>query len=338
MYRRYIALALATVVLVSLISGCAAPKAVETPAEETTASVKGYKFGFLAGSVDPFYAEMERDALAAAERLGIELIFQIPSVWDPTLQTEMLDALVSRGDLDLIIIVPVDTNAMIEPMKRAYDAGIPLITVDAPLGDGDYSEGPDSFVLSYIGSDNYVGGWIAGQEMDRVLGGTGKVYIQNYDPGYEPTMFRENGFRDYIEQNTSIEIVGVDYNLAEPERAEQQTSALLQRERDLAGIFCTDCYATQGASLALKNAGMDKQVTVIGMDQPTPVTREQLETGVLGSMIAQRPGEMAYFAMMFGIAYLDGYDDLPKIVRTSWTAITPENLKDPDIATLFEEQ
>jgi ribose transport system substrate-binding protein len=337
MSRRCVTLTLIVVMLVSLVAGCAAPQVEEGAAGETGASAKRYKFGFLAGSVDPFYAEMERDAMAAAELLGIDLIFQIPSEWEPTLQTEMLDALVARGDLDLIIIVPVDTNAMIEPMKRAHDAGIPLITVDAPLDDGDYSEGPDSFVISYIGSDNYLGGWISGQEMERVLGGQGKVYIQNYDPGYEPTMLRENGFRDYIEQNTAIEIVGTDFNLAEPERAEQQTSALLQRERDLAGIFCTDCYATQGASLALKNAGMDQQVTVIGMDQPTPVTKEQLEKNVLGSMIAQRPGEMAYFAMMFGIAYLDGYDDLPKLVRTSWTAITPGDLEDPGIAKLFEE-
>jgi ribose transport system substrate-binding protein len=329
-------------ILLIVLSICACTAKTPEPKSEAIqpaapSMIKRYKIGFLAGSVDPFYAEMERDANKAAETLGVDLVFQIPKVWDPVVQTEMLDALIARGDLDLLIIVPVDTNAMIEPMKRAYDAGLPLITVDAPLDDGDYTEGPDSFVLSYIGSDNYIGGWTSGQEMDHILGGKGKVYIQNYDPGYEPTMLRENGFRDYITQNTSIEIVGSDYNLAEPERAEQQTSAILQKERDLTGIFTTDCYATEGASLALKNAGLENQVVIIGMDQPTPVTREQLEKGVLGSMIAQRPGEMAYYGIMFGIAYLDGQDDIPKMVRTKWTAITTEDLKDPIVLEKFKE-
>lgn len=74
------------------------------------------------------------------------------------------------------------------------------------------------------------------------------------------------------------------------------------------------------------------------MDQPTPVSRELLEKGVVKAMLAQKPGEMAYLAMLFGMAYLDGATDLPKQVLTSWTVFTPEDLKDSEKAKLFEEQ
>lgn len=138
-----------------------AAAAEPTTAPSTGGGVKPIKLGFLAGVQDPFYFTMQRGAEQAAADLGIELVTQIPQHWNTTDQTPMLDAMVARGDLDLIFMAPVDKEAMIAPMQKANDAGIPLITVDTFIGDGDYTSGPVTFPLSFIASDYKEGGVIA---------------------------------------------------------------------------------------------------------------------------------------------------------------------------------
>lgn len=133
------------------------------------------KIGFLPGVVDPFYQVMELGVNQAVADFGLEVVTQFPPDWAVSEQTPILEAYVARGDLDYIITAPVDKEQMIAPLQAAVDAGIKIITVDTFLGDGDYINGPVTFPLSYIGSDNVEGGRIAGRALAEKLGGKGKV-------------------------------------------------------------------------------------------------------------------------------------------------------------------
>ena len=163
-----------------------------------------YKIGFLAGVQDPFYFTMQRGAQQAAADLGVELVTQIPPKWNVTDQTPMLDAMVARGDLDAIFLAPVDKEGMIAPLQKAADAGIPIITVDTFIGDGDYVNGPVKFPLSFIASDNELGGKIACEALIKAIGGKGKIYIQNVKPGISSTDAREAGCKKVIEANPDV--------------------------------------------------------------------------------------------------------------------------------------
>ncbi len=90
-----------------------------------TKSTAGKKIGFLAGVQDPFYFTMQRGAQAASDRFGAELVVQIPDQWNATVQTPMLDAMVARGDLNFLFLAPVDKEAMIAPLQKASDSGLP---------------------------------------------------------------------------------------------------------------------------------------------------------------------------------------------------------------------
>src|SRR5512140_742382 len=108
-----------------------ATAAPATAAPATAApATKTIKIGFLAGVQDPFYTTMQRGAAQAAADLGVELVTQIPQAWNVTDQTPMLDAMVARGDLSFLFLAPVDSQAMIAPLQKANDAGLPLLTVD----------------------------------------------------------------------------------------------------------------------------------------------------------------------------------------------------------------
>jgi len=111
--------------------------------------------------------------------------------------------------------------------------------------------GPVTFPLSYIGSDNVEGGRIAGRALAEKLGGQGKVYIQNTNPGVSTTEQRGEGFMEAIAEFPDMELVGMDYNLDDANTSAEQTSAVLQREPELAGIFGVNVFSAIGAWVAL---------------------------------------------------------------------------------------
>ena len=91
-------------------------------------------------TTDAFYITMNKGAQAAADALGITVEFQGAEEFDPVLQSPVLDAVIARGP-DAILIAPTDSTQMIEPLRRAHEAGIPIITVDTFIDDGLYQDG-----------------------------------------------------------------------------------------------------------------------------------------------------------------------------------------------------
>jgi ribose transport system substrate-binding protein len=297
----------------------------------TTTAQDKPKIGFLPGVIDPFYQVMELGVNAAAADFGVEVVTQVPDTWGPTVQTPILDAMVARGDLDYLIIAPTDKEQMIAPLEAARDAGITIITVDTFLGDGDYVNGPVTFPLSYIGSDNVEGGRIAGRALGEALGGEGKVYIQNTNVGVSTTEQRSEGFREAIAEFPGIEIIGEDYNLDDANTSVEQTTAVLQREPELGGIFGVNVFSAQGAGTAVVNAGLGGAVNVVAFDA-TEFAIELLGQGVVSLVIAQKPYDMGYLAVEFAMADWRGVTSLPKRVPTGYAVITADNVDDPEIA------
>jgi ribose transport system substrate-binding protein len=307
------------------------PTEEAAPEPEPAAEAAAVKIGFLAGVQDPFYFTMQRGAQQAAADFGAELIVQIPEDWNATVQTPMLDAMVARGDLDFLFLAPVDKEAMIAPLQNASDTGLPIITNDTFIGDGDYVNGPVTFPISYIGSDNVLGGEIACNALAEAIGNTGKVYIQNVKPGISTTDQREEGCKLALEQYPDIELVGVDYNDDDPSKAQAQTEATLQRVPDLAGIFGTNVFSAQGAGQVVANQGLSGQVKVVAFDA-TEFAIEQLREGTVDLVIAQKPADMGYLAVAMAMANLDGVRSIPARIPTGYQVITADNVDDPEVA------
>jgi ribose transport system substrate-binding protein len=300
-----------------------------------TRKTGGLKIGFLAGTQDPFYTTMQRGAQAAADAFGADLITQIPQTWNVTAQTPMLDAMVARGDLNFLFLAPVDKDAMIAPLMKAHDAGLPLLTVDTFIGDGNYESGPITFPLSFIASDNYLGGEIACRALADAIGKTGKVYIQNVMVGISSTDAREKGCKDVLAaEYKNVTLVGVDYNDDDATKAQAQVEAQLQKNPDLAGIFGTNVFSAQGAGTVVKNKGLSGKVKVVAFDA-TKDAINMLRDGTVDLVIAQKPGDMGFFALEMAMAYLNGVTSIPKHIPTGYAVITRDNMDDPNIAKFF---
>ncbi|MBE3068089.1 MAG: substrate-binding domain-containing protein, partial [Chloroflexi bacterium] len=351
MYKKQVLVTLSlALVLAMLLASCGTPTATTTapatsvPATQapatsvpatTAPTTMTWKIGFLAGVQDPFYTTMQRGAAQAAADLGVELVTQIPQAWNVTDQTPMLDAMVARGDLNFLFLAPVDKDAMIAPLQKANDAGLPLLTVDTYIGDGDYANGPVTFPLSFIASDNYLGGQIACRALADSLDQTGKIYIQNVKVGISSTDAREKGCKDVLAaEYPNVTLVGVDYNDDDATKAQAQVEAMLQRTPDLGGIFGTNVFSAQGAGTVVKNKGLSGIVKVVAFDA-TKDAINMLSDGTVDLVIAQKPSDMGYLAVEMAVAYLNGVTSIPKHIPTGYAVITRDNMNDPDISQFF---
>jgi ribose transport system substrate-binding protein len=319
--RRFVAIASGALLALTL-----APATVSAQDEEAP------NIAFLPGVEDPFYRVMEKGIQAAAEDFGVEVqVAQFPATWGTSAQDPILSALKGQGNLDYIITAPVSTEEMIAPLQDAVDAGTKIITVDTFLGDGNYADGPVTFPLSYIGSDNQEGGRIACSAIAEAIGGEGKVYIQNTNPDVSSVSDRSIGCREVLGEFPGIEIVGEEYSLDVEDTAVQQTAAMLELHPDLAGIFGVNVFSAQGAGTAVLNAGLGGQVQIAAYDA-TQRAIELLNEGNVSLVLAQKPFDMGYLGVAFAMADHSGVTSLPKHVTTGFAIIDAENVADPEVA------
>jgi ribose transport system substrate-binding protein len=110
-------------------------------AGKAQAAGKSFTLALIPGlTTDAFYITMHRGAAAAAEALGIKLVFQGAPSFNPVEQVPVLDAVIARKP-DAILIAPTDKVQLVDPLKAAIAAGIPVITVDTYIGSGVYQTG-----------------------------------------------------------------------------------------------------------------------------------------------------------------------------------------------------
>lgn len=296
------------------------------------AADKTFKIGFVPGVADPFYYTMEKGAQAKAKELGVELIVgEYPKSWGPEAQVPIIEALIARGDIDLFFTAPTSTEALIPVLKKIHDKGIPVITVDTYIGDGDYTkESAYSFPLAFIGTDNVKGGEVVAEALAKMIGEKGKVMVENTNPDVSSVQGREKGFLAGMKKFPNIQVVGVEYCLDNQEKAQAQVAAMLQKHPDLAGVFGVNVFSAQGAYRAIVNAGLTGAVKVATWDATQDLINA-LKKGEVDLILAQMPGEMGSLCVEWGYKILKGEaKEIPnKKVVPGFFVFTKENVDDP---------
>ena len=152
-------------------------------------------------TADGFYVTMHHGAEAAAKAVGAELIYQGAAEWNVSLQVPVLDAVIAKKP-HAIMIAPTDKVQLIAPLKKAHDAGIAIVCVDTYIGTGVFQTGAGDadFPISYVASDNVLGGRMAARALAKAIGEKGKVYVSNVKPGISTTDQREEGFKDEMKK------------------------------------------------------------------------------------------------------------------------------------------
>ncbi len=296
------------------------------------AGAKTIKMAFMPGIADPFYFTMEKGAQAMAKELGVELIVgEYPKAWGPESQVPILEALIARGDIDLLLTAPTSSEALIPVLKKVHNKGIPVITVDTFIGDGDYNKKSDfSFPLAFIGTDNKLGGEVVAKSLAELIGNKGKVMIENTNPDTSSVVARGKGFTKGIDDISDVNVVAHEYCLDSQEKAQSQVSAILQKHPDLAGVFGVNVFSAQGAYRAIVNSGLKGSVKVATWDATEDLINA-LKIGEVDLVLAQKPGEIGSLAVEWGYKYLTKGTKIPnKKLVPGFFVFTKDNVNNPE--------
>jgi ribose transport system substrate-binding protein len=286
----------------------------------------------MPGVADPFYYTMEKGIRAKAKELGVNVVVgDYPDSWGPEKQVPNLQALMAKGGIDLLLIAPTSTTALVAPLKAIKDKGIAVITVDTYLGDGDYSKASDySFPLAYIGTDNKLGGKQVAEHLAKLIGEKGKVYVVNTNPDVSSVKDRGDGFKEGIAEFPNVKLVGMDYCLDNQQKAAELTTAALQKNPDIVGIFGVNVFSAQGAAQAVKNAGLAGAVKVASWDA-TQTLIDALKGGDIDLVLAQLPAEIGSLGIDAGYKYLSAKTMPPKKIIPGFQFFTKDNVNNADM-------
>jgi ribose transport system substrate-binding protein len=282
-------------------------------------------------TTDAFYITMRKGAEMAAKAVGCELLFQGGPEFNPTVQVPVLQAVIARKP-GAILIAPTDKQQLIAPLQQARDAGVPVITVDTFIDDGKYQDGagPGDFPLSYIATDNVLGGFLAGSALAATIGGRGKVYVSNVKPGISTTDQREEGFKLAMQQFPNITVLETQFNDNDANKAASQVQAVFARNQDLAGVFGANLFSAIGAADGVKALGRQGAIRVVAFDAPTRIV-DDLKSGLVDIAVAQHPAEIGYYGVMTAYAVMNG-QSVPPQIGTGSTIMTKANIDDPAVA------
>ena len=257
----------------------------------------------------PFFVDMRRGAQEAADRLGVQLQVQAAErEIDVEKQMQIVENLIQTG-IKVLCITPSGSREIISALVKAKAAGVPIIVVDTRI---DAGAAADAGVqpLTFIGSDNYEGGKLAGEHAIKVAGGSARVGILEGIPGHETGDSRLRGFRDAMKTAPGMAIVASQPANWERDQGFNVFQNMLQAHPEIDLVFAASDLMALGAVEAIAAAGKTGSIRVIGFDALDDA-KKAIAAGTMAASVAQFPYEMGKAAIESAVKAING-EPLPR--------------------------
>lgn len=268
---------------------------------------------------NPFFIDMQTGAEEAAKRLDVNLIVQAAErELDVEKQMQILENLI-QTQVDAICVTPSGSKEIIPAIAKANQARIPVLVLDTRV-DPEAAKEAGIKIETFIGSDNYEGGRIAGQYLVKLFNGKAQVAILEGIPGHETGDSRLRGFHDGIKEAPGIEVVASQPANWERDQGFNVFQNILQAHRQIDALFaCSDLMAL-GAVEAIAAAGKTGQIKVIGFDA-LQETRIAIADGTIEASVAQYSDEMGRIGIESAVRVLKG-EKIPESIPVKIELIT----------------
>lgn len=290
--------------LVLLLAAAAAAVACNRGPRTETGTAKPVVALVLKTLNHPFFVEMRRGAQEAADRLGVQLQVQAAErEVDVDKQMQIIENLLQTG-IRVLCVTPSGSREVVSALVKARDAKVPIVVVDTRL---DPKAAADANLQweTFIGSDNYAGGRLAGQHAVTISGGKARVGILEGVPGHETGDSRVRGFRDAVKDTPGITIVASQTANFERDQGFTVFQNMLQANPDMDLLFAANDLMALGAIEAIAAAGKTGRVRVIGFDALDDA-KTAMAAGTMDASVAQFPYEMGKTAVESAVKILNG--------------------------------
>jgi ribose transport system substrate-binding protein len=236
-------------------------------------------------------------------------------------QINIVESAIDRG-VKAIVLAPSDVTALKPAVDKAMDAGIPVVIIDSALDGDNY--------VSFLATDNDAAGRACAERLiEDVVAKTGsdsgKIAVMSYVAGVGSEIGRVGGFKDYIEQNSNLEIVTTQYSNADMPTALDQTTNVLAANPDLVGIFGANEPTAIGMGRAIEQAGLAGEIVAIGFDG-NQVLADMVRNDTLQAIAVQSSFNMGYLGVLTAYqAAIEGVE-VETFVDTGFLMVDKENV------------
>src|SRR5260370_30803964 len=253
------------------------------------------------GTTHEFWKSINAGAAKAQRELTdqgtkVEIIWKGPLREDDRdQQIQVVENFMAR-QVSAIVLAPLDSQALVKPVNKDVKAGVPVVIIDSDLKSDEY--------VSFVATDNYKGGQLAGEQMGKLLGGSGNVILMRYAVGSASTEAREAGFLEVLKTKyPGIKLISSDQHAgATRELAYQVSQNLLNRfGRQVNGIFCPCEPPTIAMTKALRDIGLaGGKVKMIGFDAGSQSVVD-MKNGDVQALVVQNPMLMGYLGVVTAV-------------------------------------
>ena len=271
---------------------------------------------------NPFFKIMGDAMVEEGRKNGFEVIVTAGEKDAARQKDQVNDFIVKK--VSAIVLCPCDSRSVGTAISAANTAGIPVFTADIASLD------TASKVVSHIATDNYEGGKLAGKAMIEALNGKGKVAIIDF-PEAESVLQRTKGFKEVLAGAKGLEIVAQLDGKATRDDALKTAQDILQKNPDLAGIFCINDPTAFGAIAAIEKAGRQGKVKIISFDGQLEA-KQAVKEGKIYAEPIQYPDKIGQMTIQSIVKYMAGEKVTPQTLIPTTLYTKADADKDPALA------
>lgn len=200
---------------------------------------------------------------------------------------EMVNALNTAvsGKADGIAVSVVDTKAFKDPVGKALDAGIPVVSYNADGAVGN----PGSDRLAYVGQDLFVSGQQVGTKLAGLMKGPADVVGFIATPGALNIQPRIDGAKDALQKSGKLKSFKAVTTGAETPQEISTIDAYVQAHTDITAYLSVDGGSTEGLGDAITKHNLKSKGVVAGGFDLEPKTLEAIKAGNLDFTVDQQP-------------------------------------------------
>ena len=279
---------------------------------------EGLTFGVVVNNADhPSITAMNQGMQDEAAIYGVELVILDPA-FDPQKQVSMIDNLIAQG-VDALLVNAVDPAAVVPSLKKASEAGIPVI-----MNNADTNEEGHQYTETFVTTDTYGQGFAVGEAIKAVMEPNSKMAIISGKPGQSGVAERIQGAKDAVE-GTGIEFIAEQPAEWSKDKALTVMQDFLTRYPDLNGVYALDDPMALGALQAIKASGRDDLLGKVFGVNGNKEACEAIANGEMGGTALQLSYLVGVYSVRAGwdVTHDRIVDD---VIAAPTVGLTQENL------------
>ena len=277
----------------------------------------------LPAAGDPYFKLKACGYTEAGKAAGYDVkIYDAGGYGNLTRQVSQIQDVIQRK-VSGIVLVPASSDGTVPVVEQAIAAGIPVVN------DGIATHSKK--ISGFVGEPSYVMAELLGAYVADALGGDGEIAMLSGPGGLDLTVFRVNGFKNYISKFKKMKIVAEKFTSTASIDALNTMQDYLQSNPNIKAVYTFNGPIAIGVVQALRAAGKKAGDVVVVTTDMEPETARLMKANWIQATVVSQPVTMAKLAVQRAIEASEG-KAIPKETLTQATVITKSTLGTVDLS------